>query len=264
MRISIKAPSDTAVFPDSWRDARVKHELAEAAGAAGHDIRYSDPDLTIWLWGWTAQSVDADARNRLWIISHPAAFLRELDRNPAAGKLFERVFAASGSICEALKARGLDAELLPCPAPRRAALSLPVTFEVAFVGNASAEKGRDKLRPVFSANRAFVCGGGWGDGVASTAFLPWSRLHEPWNSAKIALHTTYPDMRAFGIMPDAVLDALANSPALVLHDSAGAARALGIAGPAAESPDALPDLVALYVANEDARADAAAMQRERG
>lgn len=263
MRVAIHSPADTQVEAIQWRDARVKHELAEAVRAAGHDLCYDDEDVNIWIHGVFTKNFLPRRNHVAWIISHPRVWLNIIDTQPPLRRMFRHVFCASQRLVEATKLRGLEASYLPCPAPRRSPANNvgPFQYDLALIGNAAANKGRDKLRPLFEKYRSYVVGSGWDD-IGAANVIQWKDIPAAINQAKLYIHTAYPDMRAWGIMPDNVLDAAANSRALVLHDSGSAAAEMKISSPDFHNAAELEGRIVSLLSDEPKRVLWESLQRE--
>jgi hypothetical protein len=239
----------------------IKHELAEALRARGHDICYADADLNIWLWGTINGVMRTDQRHVAWVVSHPTEWLDFLCQRRNIGKLITHAYCASESLVSATAALGLPASSLVCPAPRRPDLdAVEPEFSVAFVGNSNPAKGRDMLRKVFKRHSSLVVGGGWGD-LAQGTYLPWKDIAPNVNKALLYVHTCYPDMRKWGMMPDNVMDIAANTHALVLHDSKRAAEDLSLSGPTFENEAELLEKVAELLDRESMRREWEEAQR---
>ena len=260
MRVQIHSPSDTDAFPEAWRDGMIKHELAEALRAAGHDICYAEAELNIWLWGSIGGVLRTDQRHVAWVVSHPEAWLDFLLR-PGMAKLFTHAYCASESVASVTASYGIVATHLVCPAPTRPDVEdVAPEYSIAFVGNSNPAKGRDMLRKVFAKYPSLVAGNGWGD-IAQGTYIPWKDIAPTVNRAKLYVHTSYPDMRKWGIMPDNVLDIAANTGALVLHDSVRAAEDLPLSGPTFENEAELMEKVAELLAHESMRREWEVAQR---
>jgi hypothetical protein len=261
MRIQVRSPSDGQLMPDAWRDGMIRHEVAEAARAAGHDIAYAAADTNLWLWGGINSALRDDQRHVVWVVSHPNAWLGFLGANPDAKPLFTKAFCASESLTRATESFGIAAEYLPCPAPRRPApLAVSKEYDLAFVGNSAAAKGRDTLRAAFNKFRSFVVGQGWGE-MAQQPYIDWKEIASAVSKACLYVHTSYPDMRNWSVMPDNVLDAAANSTALAVHDSTKAAEDLPLCGPTFETADELVEICSSLLGNRKALREAEEAQR---
>jgi hypothetical protein len=262
LRVNINAASDTETVAIQWRDARLKSELAEAIRAAGHDICYEDDDISIWFHGLFTKQFLSGKRHVAWIISHPKEWLNLIDNQRSYSNVFERVYCASPRLTEATRIRGIEAEYLPCPAPRRPLgdETGPFTYDLALIGNGAAAKNRDLLAPLFAKYKSLVVGTGWGN-LAKAGCVPWADIPRLINCAKLYIHTAYPDMRAWGIMPDNVLDAAANTRALVLHDSGDAAAELPLPGPTFTSYEQLEILVDQLLGDDLTRSSHERLQR---
>lgn len=261
LRVLIHSPSDTDSNLIQWRDHRIKHELAEAARAAGHDLCFDEEDVNIWIHGLFTQPILPNRRHIAWVISHPTAWLAALDEQPQILNCFEKVFCASDELASEARRRGMDAEYLPCPAPRRPDTPPEIdrAYDLAIVANGAKQKNRTTLLEAFKRHKALVIGGGW-DGAQQANYIPWKDIPRVVNISRLYLHTAYPDMRAWGLMPDNVLDIAANTRTLVLHDSRKAAATLPLAGPTFNSEGELLDLCAALLSDENRRAELQAAQ----
>jgi hypothetical protein len=195
-----------------------------------------------------------------WVVSHPDLWLNTA-LTKGNEKLFKKAFCASESLVSATESYGVKSEFLACPAPRRADVDqVPCEYAIAFVGNASPEKGRDMLRKVFAKYSSIVAGGGWGD-IAQANYIAWKDIAPTVNKARIYVHTSYPDMCKWGIMPDNVLDIAANTHALVIHNSIRAAEDLPLSGPTFTCEAELLEKVAELLDRESLRREWEEAQR---
>jgi len=247
--LAINAPSDLAADGHIWRDAWVKEALARALQWRGHSISYVNPDVSIWIWGWINRPILPGPKNILWVIGHPDLLQRHIEEISQIS--WTGIFCSSLSYCAKLSQMlQRPVSYLVCPGPRRGPFVHKPEYDLAFVGNCDAAKGRDALIPVFNRHSSNVVGN---FPNASLPSIAWHGIQEVWNSAMLIPYTHHKDMSREGFVADALLDAMMNSGALALSDTNPGLDQLTIDAPQWSSVEELYSLIDYYLKNPEDR-----------
>jgi glycosyltransferase involved in cell wall biosynthesis len=194
--------------------------------------------IVVHVRGRQRRMLRGDQRNVLWIISHPD------DVGDEECAAYDLVCTASATLADALRRRTACSVLVLEQATDAARFrpAGPRTRDVVFVGNAVGRR-----RPVVEAIAAtdvdlHIWGRGWTGAAARRVrgeHLPDGDLPGVYASARIVLNDTWPDMRAAGILPNRIFDALACGACVVSDDVAGAQGRFGGALRTSDDPLAL-------------------------
>jgi spore maturation protein CgeB len=146
------------------------------------------------------------------------------------------------------------------------------TRDAVFVGNATGRR-RPVVEVIADAGiDLHIWGRGWTGSAARHVrgeYLPDDELPRVYASARVVLNDTWPDMRAAGILPNRVFDALACGACVVSDDVVGAKGRFGGALLTSDDPTVLRSHVLGLLADPSAalelgRAAANTVRREHG
>lgn len=212
---------------ENWGDYSFAQEIATALIEKGQsafvafrtdDFELNTGDTYLVLRGLYPFKPKSNAKNLIWIISHP----NQISKRELQG--FNTVFAASSAWAK-LKSKKFGQKIIFLPQatnPKKFYPSeTPKRIDITFVGNAISRRRKIVLDVIKLGFEVKVIGKGWAGKIPSEMiladFIKNDELGELYRNSCIVLNDHWKDMKKFGFVSNRVLDGVA-SGAMVISD----------------------------------------------